>query len=787
MGNIEDFYNRNTLIHKDRQLSKSASDWVKSFSCESLCPLIVCRGPVRKEAMLVFKEMRILNYGILLSEKDSIIYPNALSPELRLISDHTRVHRVPDYSGNNKIERNERIKQIINIAKDNGYDSIFAGYGFMSEDSKFISAIEEAGLIFIGPCSATQHCAGEKDAAKRTALKVGVSVTPGVDNVDCLTLVNKYKSTKSLLSLIDSNKLKVDKSILQDKDLTKELLAHHILQASYNKGIDLFSIEELCEQIKEECIKLFTKSPGNRLRLKAIGSGGGKGQRILGESLLNKSNPSKNDIEKAAEAAPSLVREILNEIRATGVGDNKNILIELNIEHTRHNEIQLIGNGDWCVALGGRDCSLQMHEQKLLENSITVEGFQKEIQNAEKSGRINEAKSIKDDLTLLTRMEKESERFGQAVGLDSVSTFECIVDKKSHFFMEVNTRIQVEHRVTELVYRLKFTNPEDTEDFFIVDSLVEAMVLLAMHKKRMPKPQRLRRFGAASEVRLNATDDSLSPNAGGVITFWSDPIEDEIREDQGISIKNPDTGSFINYRLSGAYDSNIALLLTQGNNRRETYQKLSKILSATTISGNDLATNLNFQYGLVNWFLGWNVMSRPSTNFIKSYLTLVGKLKKESEKVDLDYAFNAIKKNISKSYEGNSETQDTALKVVESKRNLILRPMKVLLKEPHLFSGWLSINRNNFKIENNKLIFLCPSLSIIRELYKYLNMNWKPDVPASEVIWSHDYEILQNSLDFYSELLRHFKLKKDDFSNLEDYLSKEDPQGGYDAETWKAI
>ena len=57
------------------------------------------------------------------------------------------------------------------------------------------------------------------------------------------------------------------------------------------------------------------------------------------------------------------------------MGDNKNVLVELNIESTRHQEIQVIGNGDWCMTLGGRDCSLQMHEQKLLEVSVTRESL----------------------------------------------------------------------------------------------------------------------------------------------------------------------------------------------------------------------------------------------------------------------------------------------------------------------------------------------------------------------------------------------------------------------------
>ena len=87
-------------------------------------------------------------------------------------------------------------------------------------------------------------------------------------------------------------------------------------------------------------------------------------------------------------------------------------------------------------------------------------------------------------------MEEEAERFGEAVKLDSASTFECIVDGPRHYFMEVNTRIQVEHRVSELCYALRFSNPENAEDFFDVHSIVEAMALLAKHKARLPRPER---------------------------------------------------------------------------------------------------------------------------------------------------------------------------------------------------------------------------------------------------------------------------------------------------------
>ena len=195
---MNDFYTNNPLIHRDRRLSQSDSEWVRSFSCEDLKPLIVCRGPIRLEAMTVYEEMGISHYGILLSEKDSIVYPNALSPELRMLTDNSRVHRVPDYTGASKEERVERIGQIIQIAQDNGYDSIFAGYGFMAEDDEFVQAIEDAGLKFVGPCAATQRGAGKKDEAKRTALSVDVSVTPGIDNATARTLITKHPSREAL-------------------------------------------------------------------------------------------------------------------------------------------------------------------------------------------------------------------------------------------------------------------------------------------------------------------------------------------------------------------------------------------------------------------------------------------------------------------------------------------------------------------------------------------------------------------------------------------------------------
>ena len=726
-------YLRNPLIHRDRRLGRRPRPWVRQFDCAQMRPLIICRGPIRKEALDVFREMGMTHIGILLSEKDSIVYRNALAPELRAISDPERVHRVPDYSGADKAEREQRIAQIIAIAADNGYDSIFAGYGFMAEDAAMVAAMEAAGLNVIGPCSRTVHDAGLKDEAKRTALQAGVSVTPGIDNATALTLLKRHPDRAALQALIAARGLALDPHSL---DESLPAAADQVLAASYAQGIDLYTIDELCETITQAVRDMSERYPGNRVRLKAIGGGGGKGQRILG----------LDEADRAAER----VREILNEVKTTGVGDNKNVLVELNIETTRHQEIQVIGNGVWSMTLGARDCSLQMHEQKLLEVSVTVEALQQALQRAEARGAAAEAAALTRDLRTLRKMEDEAARFGQAVGLDSVSTFECIVDRERHFFMEMNTRIQVEHRVTELCYALKFSNPDNAEDYFVVESLVEAMVLLAAHGPRLPQPERQQRYNDSVEARLNASNPALQPSAGGVIEYWSDAIEGEIRDDQGISVHNPDTDVFMKYTLAGAYDSNIALLLTVGDTRLDCYARLAETIRQTRLRGQDLATNLEFHYGLVKWFIGHNVNARPTTRFIVPYLTAVGELGQQAASIDLAQAWQAL---CDRELEGLDQSAAAALReTLELKQTLLKRPVQRLLDQPHLLSGWLSVHRERYTLSEGRIRCRDNPLRLLADLYHFLNMEFVRGAPASSMIWTHDNEVLQAALAFYAQL-----------------------------------
>jgi acetyl/propionyl-CoA carboxylase alpha subunit len=757
-------YGNNAFQFRDRRLGESRSAWARSFACDDMKVLIVCRGPIRKEALDVFREMGMTHVGMLLSEKDSIVYPRALSPELRVMNPRF-VHPVPDYTGATKEERVERVQQIVRICRQHGYDHVFAGYGFMAEDADFVRALEEAHLGFIGPCSHTQMAAGAKDEAKRTAIVNQVSVTPGMNDATVRTLVRKYPDREALFALVREHKLEVPRA--GEEKMSVAEYAELVLEASYRKRVDLFTIDELAETLRLEAERLLGEQPGRRFRLKAIGGGGGKGQRIFGD----------------ASAVPGLAREVLAEVKATGVGDNKNMLLELNIEQTRHNEIQILGNGEWCISLGGRDCSLQMHEQKLVEVSVTQEGLRHAIAAARAAGHTAKLRALEGDLGVLERMETEAERFGTAVKLDSASTFECIVDGERHYFMEVNTRIQVEHRVSELCYALRFANPDDPKDAFEVHSLVEAMALIAKHKRHLPKPTRIGREGAAIEARLNATDRALTPAAGGVIMSWSDPIDGEIRDDQGICIKNPDTNLFMRYRLAGAYDSNVALLLATGTDRAESWDRLVEILRRTTIRGMDLATNLEFHYGILAWFLARDPWAKPTTKFVVPYLTLVGELAQEAHAIDLEYAFQQIERHATAA--AAPEALKQTREVIELKETLVERPIRRLFDEPHFLSAWLSTHRRDFVVRDGHVEWQRNPVEVLGETYRLLDMETTEGAAANR-IWDHDQELLSTALGFYEKLVARIN-EQLPWPDLDATLRADAPASGFDEATWTRV
>jgi len=732
---------------------ESASDWVRSFALDDLKVLVVCRGPVRKEAFEIFDAMGIREYGMLLSEKDSVVYPRCLAPELRGFRFPDNVHRVQDYMGVGQEEKLARIGEIVAIALDHGYSHVFAGYGFMAEDAEFVEALEAAGVGFMGPSSPVIRQAGAKDEAKKLARGLGNAVIPGVDDISSRALARKIADRAGLEGLASERGL--DGFAWQD-ERTLEENAEALLQAGYAASLELVTIEELQRETEGVCQEIWQDYEGSRIRFKHIGGGGGKGQRVVG------------DLDAVAPA----VMEILAESKVVEPGSNRNFLIELNLESTRHNEIQLIGNGQWSLSLGGRDCSVQMHEQKLIEVSLTQELLDTEIALAEGEA----AEVLEGDKKTLVQMESEGERFGEATGLDSVSTFECIVEGFNHFFMEMNTRIQVEHGVTELAYRLRFVNPDDDQESFYVDELIEAMALLAKHGPRLPRPERVQRAVSGLEIRINATNAALQPHAGGVIRSWSAPGDGEIRFDQGIGKRNPDTGAFIWYNLAGAYDSNVALLLADGDTRRENYERMAELLRCTELRGDDLQTNLSVHYGLIQWFLGRGVMAEPTTHFMTSYLAAVGALQRLVDEFDVGLALRALL---------GAVQSDPEKEALLAKETLLQRPIERLLSDSHVFGGFLGRYDGEFwERAGDEVTFVANPVVVLDALYHFVSLESRGDRPPSEQIWSHDQEILSNALAFYAEV--EARTGASSFADLEKVFGeKEDERlSGGDAALW---
>ena len=125
--------------------------------------------------------------------------------------------------------------------------------------------------------------------------------------------------------------------------------------------------------------------------------------------------------------------------------------------------------------------------------------------------------------------------------------------------------------------------------------------------------------------------------------------------------------------------------------------------------------------------------------------------------------------------------------MLDRKGTLITRPMERLLDDPHLLSGWLSVNTKNFKIEKGKVIWLRNPLGVLRDTYEYLHMDFRPHKPAAEIIWDHDQELLKQGLDFSRKIREHFGLHKDEYDKLNEILHKDKPQGGFDQEMWDQI
>lgn len=291
-------------------------------------------------------------------------------------------------------------------------------------------------------------------------------------------------------------------------------------------------IIETFEKAKSEAKRI-----GYPIMIKASSGGGGKGIRLVRK---------EDELENAFYTAKSE--------GATNFGDDS-VYMEKFIENPRHIEFQIIAdNYGNVIHLGERDCSIQRRNQKVLEEApakVLTEELRKKMGIA----AINGAK---------------------AAGYINAGTMEFLLDKHGNFyFMEMNTRIQVEHPVTEMITSV---------------DIVKEQINIANNNKLSFSQDDVVLRGHAIECRINAEmpDKNFAP-CPGKITFLNIPGGNGVRVD---------TAVYSGYTIPPLYDSMIAKLIVHGKNRDEAIHKMIRALEEFVIEG--IESNIDFQFDILN-------------------------------------------------------------------------------------------------------------------------------------------------------------------------------------------
>ena len=357
---------------------------------------------------------------------------------------------------------------ILAVAKATGAQAIHPGYGFLSENADFASAVAAAGLVFIGPPPAAIRAMGSKSASKVLMGRAGVKLVPGYHGND------------------------------QDEALLAREAA----------------------------------AMGFPVLIKASAGGGGKGMRI---------------VEQAGEFAAALA-SARREAKASFSDDT--VLLEKYLTEPRHIEMQVFADTHGgCVHLFERDCSVQRRHQKVLEEAPAP------------------------GMTAARRAEMGAAAIAAAKAIDYVGagTVEFIVDRDgTFFFMEMNTRLQVEHPVTEMITGL---------------DLVEWQLRVAAGETLPLRQDDLRISGHAIEARIYAEDPERGflPSIGHIAHLRTPTPSAVVRIDTGVRAGDD---------ISQYYDPMLAKLIVWGEDRAAALRQLGNALGDYQVAG--VTTNVEF-------------------------------------------------------------------------------------------------------------------------------------------------------------------------------------------------
>ena len=360
------------------------------------------------------------------------------------------------------------IDKLIAAARDSGAQAIHPGYGFLSENADFARAVEQAGLIFLGPPASAIDAMGSKAAAKALMESAGVPLVPGY----------------------------------------------------HGAAQDLHTFRKAAEHI------------GYPVLLKASAGGGGKGMKIVEHE------------GELAEALASAQREA-----RSSFGDAR-VLVEKYLLKPRHIEIQVFADQHGhCLYLNERDCSIQRRHQKVVEEA-PASGLDPELRRA---------------------MGEAAVRSAQAIGYVGAGTVEFLLDARGEFFfMEMNTRLQVEHPVTEFITGL---------------DLVEWQIRVARNEPLPMTQDQVPLVGHAIEVRLYAEDPAKDfLPATGPLALYREPVT-------GVG-QRIDSGVSEGDNISPFYDPMLAKLIAWGQTREQARLRLLALLDGFAVGG--VKTNLAF-------------------------------------------------------------------------------------------------------------------------------------------------------------------------------------------------
>ena len=351
--------------------------------------------------------------------------------------------------------------------------AIHPGFGFLSENSKFVEMCQQCNVTFIGPSAELIQKMGNKSEAKNTMRKAGVPVVPG----------------------------------------TKE---------------PVYDPESALEAAREI---------GFPVMIKASSGGGGKGMRIA---------------ESEAEFLEHF--QMAQQESVNAFGDNT-MYLERYVRQPRHVEVQIMADkfGN-VVHLGERDCSIQRRHQKMIEESPCV--------------------ALTEELR--QKMGQTAVRAAKAVGSENAGTIEFLLDESGEFFfMEMNTRIQVEHPVSELVSGV---------------DLVKEQIQVAAGLPLSVSQSQIELRGHAIECRINAEDPGRNfMPCPGTIEYLHLPGGNGVRMD---------TAVYNGYHIPPNYDSMIVKVIVHDKDRPSAIRKMQSVLGELVIDG--LKTNIDFQYEILS-------------------------------------------------------------------------------------------------------------------------------------------------------------------------------------------